>query len=116
MPERQIVTPLTADEIKEAIVTTICEGIWDSLNKTCDLYGVSYAKFKASWVIEGELDNFGTPVPFRVTGELPFTPPNVLRKQTGQPIPVLVEKADGELEQKSVFYKQQRKPRRLDDD
>lgn len=108
MAETQIITPLEAEEVKSAIITTICEGMWDSLNRTCDLYGVSYPRFKAQWVIEGELDNFGTIIPFRVQGSLPFTPPNILRKQTGQPIPVLAEKADGEIEQKSVFYKKER--------
>lgn len=108
MAETQIITPLEAEEIKSSIITTICEGMWDSLNKTCDLYQVSYPKFRASWIIEGELDNFGTIIPFKVTGSLPFTPPNQLRKQTGQPIPVLAEKADGNLEQKSVFYKRER--------
>jgi len=115
MPEKQIVTPLDSEEVKSAIVTTICEGIWESLNKICDLYGVSYSRFKSNWIVEGELDNFGTLIPFRIAGELPFTPPNVLRKQTGQSIPVIVEKENGEMEQRSIFYRRERNRGREDD-
>jgi hypothetical protein len=115
MPEIQIVTPLEAEEIKSAIITTICEGLWESLNRTGDLYQVNYPKFRANWTIEGELDNHGTIIPFRVEGSMPFTPPNVLRRKTGLPIPVLAEKAGGEYEQKAVIFQKTKESRYIDD-
>lgn len=108
MAEKQIVQPLDSEEIKESIVTKIAESIWESLNRNCDLYGVAYSRFNAKWTIEGELDNFGELKKFTAKGELPFTPPNVLRKAVGLPVPTIVEKEDGTLQQKAVFYKRER--------
>jgi len=126
MPETQIVLPLDCDEIKSGIVTKIAESIWDALNNTCNLYGVAYPKFKAKFVIDLNLDNFGdvrldvvagetesegefhNPHQIQIEGEIPFTPPNVFRKQTGQSIPVIVENDDGSVEQKAIFYRKER--------
>lgn len=129
MPEREIIQPLSADEIKEGLITKICEAIWDSMGKTCNLYGCSYPKFKAAWSIDLTLDNFGDvkldrvtgsyesagdfhdPMNIPVAGEVAYTPPNVFRRQTGQPIPVLVEKDDGSFKQEAVFYRRERSSR-----
>lgn len=129
MPEREIIQPLTADEIKEGLVTKIAEAIYESMGKTCDLYGCAYPKFKASWSLNFTLDNFGDvkmgkisgdlesngefhdPVNMEISGEIPYTPPNVFRRQTGQPIPVMVENDDGSVEQKAVFYRRERTTR-----
>jgi hypothetical protein len=129
MPEREIIKPLSADEIKEGVVTKLAEAIWDSMNKTCNLYGCAYPKFKATWSIDLTLDNFGdvrldkvagtaesdgefhNPVETKITGEIPYTPPNVFRRQTGQPIPVMVENDDGSMEQQAVFYRRERSRR-----
>lgn len=115
MPEKQIVTPLDSEEIKDAIATKIVESILIALNHNCDFYQIAYPKFKAKWQIEGELDNFGTTIKFSANGELPFTPPNVLRKECGMPIPVIVE-SDGKSEQQAIFYKKERESRRYIDD
>lgn len=129
MPEREIIQPLSADEIKEGLVTKIAEAIFDSMGKTCNLYGCAYPKFKASWSIEFTLDNFGDvrldkisghlesngdfhdPVNMEIRGDIPYTPPNVFRRQTGQPIPVVVEKDDGTMKQEAVFYRRERSSR-----
>lgn len=129
MPEREIIQPLSADEIKEGLVTKIAEAIFDSMSKTCNLYGCAYPKFKASWTLDLTLDNFGdvrldrvsgraesdgefhNPANMQLAGEIPYTPPNVFRRQTGQPIPVIVEKDDGSMEQRAVFYRRERSSR-----
>lgn len=129
MAEHQIIQPLSADECKDGIVTKIAEALYDALNKTCNLYGCAYPKFKASGSIELTLDNFGDirldvvkfesesegefhdPVSLQIPIDIPFTPPNVFRKQTGQGIPVIVSKDDGSVEQKAVFYKRERTTR-----
>jgi hypothetical protein len=129
MPEREIIQPLSADEIKEGLVAKIAEAIFDSMGKTCNLYGCAYPKFKADWSMSFTLDNFGEvrldrvtgsvesdgefhdPVNMQISGEIPYTPPNVFRRQTGQPIPVIVEKEDGSMEQKAVFYRRERTSR-----
>jgi hypothetical protein len=43
-----------------------------------------------------------------IEGEIPYTPPNVLRKQHGMAIPTVVKRDDGSTEQKAVFFKQKR--------
>lgn len=129
MPEREVIQPLTADEIKEGLVTKIAEAIFDSMGKTCNLYGCAYPKFKADWSINLTLDNFGDirldrvsgsmesdgefhdPVKMHLVGDIPYTPPNVFRRQTGQPIPVIVEKEDGTMKQEAVFYRRERSSR-----
>ena len=131
MAEHQIVLPIDAEEIKSGIVTKICESLYEALNKTCNLYGCAYPKFSAKGKIELTLDNFGetrmdtiqfesesdpedefhNPESIPISIEIPFTPPNVFRKQTGQSIPVIVESDDGSVEQKATFYKRERTPR-----
>ena len=126
MPERQIIEPIDAEEIKSGIVTKICEAIYDAMNKTCNLYGCAYPKFSAKGKIDLALDNFGeikldtiqfesesegefhNPVNLEIPIEIPETPPNVFRKETGQSIPIEVEKDDGSIERKAIFYKRER--------
>jgi hypothetical protein len=45
-----------------------------------------------------------------VSVEIPYTPPNVLRKQHGMAIPTVVKRDDGSTKQKAVMFK--RKPGR----
>lgn len=109
MAEKEIIQPLDAEEVRTGVAVFIGEAVAESMLKDCSLYGVAYPKFKCKWVVEGELDNFGQPVPFRIEGEIPFTPPNLFRKQTGQPVPVLAEKGDGSVRQEAVFYQRERR-------
>jgi hypothetical protein len=129
MPEKQIVLPLDADTIKDGIVTKICEAIYERLNSTCNLYGCAYPKFRAQFSVYLELDNFGEirldrvsgesesegefhdPERIEINGDIPFTPPNVFRRETSQPIPVIVENEDGSMKQESVFYRRERTSR-----
>jgi hypothetical protein len=122
MPEEtQVVRPLDSAEIKDAIAQRIAEQVRESLNTTCWLYGMAWPKFKARWKIDITLENFGeereTSVDgiihadleegdeVQVEGELPYTPPNVLRKQMGMAIPTVVKRDDGSTEQKAVVFK-----------
>lgn len=127
MAERQLIQPLDAEEIKSGIVTKVCEALYDAMSKTCNLYGCAYPKFKAEGEIHLTLDNFGDvrldTVRFEVETEgefhnpefivtpinIPHTPPNLFRKQTGQSVPVVVTNDDGSIEQKAIFFKQERK-------
>lgn len=127
MAERQLIQPLDAEEIKSGIVTKVCEALYDAMSKTCNLYGCAYPKFKAEGEIHLTLDNFGdvrldtvrfevetegefhNPQELRVHLDIPYTPPNLLRKQTGQSVPVVVTNDDGSIEQKAIFFKQERK-------
>ena len=129
MSEKQIVLPLDAEEIKDGLITKICESLYEALNKTCNLYGCAYPKFKASGTITLQLDNFGdvrldvvkfesesegefhTSREIQIEIDIPYTPPNVFRRETGQSIPVTVEKDDGSVEQKAIFYRRERTPR-----
>lgn len=132
MSERQLIQPIDADEIKSGIVTKVCEALYEAMNKTCNLYGCAYPKFKAEGEIRLTLDNFGevrldavnfaaesdgefhNPVTVSASIDIPYTPPNLFRKQTGQGIPTVVTGDDGSIEQKAVFFKQERKLGRAD--
>lgn len=112
MQETEIVQPLTADEIKQALITKVCESLWEAMDRTCNLFQTSYPKFKASGEInlslamdDDERNNRGETLRFKAEIDIPYTPPNVLRRETGQGIPVAVEQEDGSIEQKSVIYK-----------
>jgi len=59
-------------------------------------------------VLTGAMIRDGLNLP--VEGEIPYTPPNVLRKQHGMAIPTVVKRDDGSTEQKAVMFK--RKPGR----
>lgn len=136
--ETQVVRPLESSEVKDIIAQIIAEKVRDSLNSTCWLYGMSWPKFKATWRVDITLENFGEeretfvegstgPQAFiedrgdfvqtqedvagkvvNVKGEIPFTPPNVLRKAHGLAIPTVVKRDDGSTEQKAVVFRQTR--------
>lgn len=57
--EQEKPKPLAADEIKEGMVVLIADAIYDRLNKTCNLFGQAYPKFRAKWSVDIELDDFG---------------------------------------------------------
>jgi hypothetical protein len=144
--ETQVVRPLDSSEIKDAIAQTIAEKVRESLNTTCWLYGMSWPKFKATWRVDVTLENFGQEqetsvvgtthtkllqgdgtsviypevirngLEMAIEGEIPYTPPNVLRKQHGMAIPTVVKRDDGSTEQKAVFFKQKRGRAALRDD
>lgn len=40
-----------------------------------------------------------------VSGSIPYTPPNVVRKQHGMPVPTMVQRQDGTTEQKAVVFR-----------
>jgi hypothetical protein len=113
------IQPLDAEEVKQGIVTKVAEALWAALDKTCNLYGVAYPKFSAGGVIDCVFDNFGTKVKdrvtFSVTVDIPETPPNVFRKETGQKKPENVLKADDGVQQKAVIFKRTGRARGNDD-
>ena len=129
MDEQKLIQPISADEIKDGIVTKVCEAMYEAMNKTCNLYGCAYPKFKAEGTITLTLDNFGDirldvvkfeagseggfhdPRKIDVPVQIPFTPPDKFRKQTGQAVPVAVLNDDGSIEQKAVFYRRERTSR-----
>lgn len=127
MPEFEVVQPLAADEIKEGIVFKITEALWAALDKTCNLYQISYPKFagriKSGSGIDIDLDlyrdHFGDEIlkdhiHLDLDLEIPLTPPNVFRHDTAQSIPVLTETDDGSVEQKAVIYKRPRgRPKKI---
>lgn len=140
--ETEVVRPLDSAEVKDAIAQTIAEEVRASLDKTCWLYGMAWPKFKASWRIDVTLENFGEERETFVTGEVrtsavndegivvpdkgdlradatvtvegsvPYTPPNVVRKRHGMPIPTIVKRDDGSTEQKAVIFRRPGRPRR----
>jgi hypothetical protein len=44
-----------------------------------------------------------------LSGEEPYTPPNVVRKRHGMPIPTIVKRDDGSTEQKAVIFRRMTK-------
>ena len=111
MSEKQIVQPLNADEIKDGTITKVCEALYDAMNSNCDLYGCAYSRFKAEGELRLTLDNFGDQRQVIARIDIPYTPPNVFRKETSQSVPVVVTQDDGSIEQKAVFYKRERSGR-----
>lgn len=113
------IQPLDAEEIKAGIVTKVAEALWESLDKTCNLYGVAYPKFSAKGTIECIFDNFGTEtkdaVSFFVAIDIPETPPNLFRKQTGQKLPENVVKDKSGMEQKAIVFQRPRRAARNHD-
>lgn len=140
MSETEIVRPLTAEEIKDAIAQTVAERVREALNTTCWLYGNAWPKFRVdpsriNIILANMYDeekeifvNVAVPaheiredgVPRMVGGEMkdalqkpvevaiPYTPPNVVRKKHGMPIPTVVKRDDGSTEQKAVVFRQTR--------
>jgi hypothetical protein len=138
--EIELPNPLTDEEIKLAIARKMTDAFLESLDKTCALFGKSYPKFKATWTIHFELDNFGdvrvgnikgelpvqehsevtgefvqsgtpmeTAVAVDLEGEIPETPPNQLRKETDQAVPVQVINERGVQSEKAVLYQPKRR-------
>jgi hypothetical protein len=135
--ETQVVRPLDTEEIKDSIAQDLAEKIRESLNTTCWLFGQAWPSYRATWRIDITLprnqlredydvdpqETFvtgtaGPPVQdgkvIELSGEIPFTPPNVLRKKHGMPIPAIVKRDDGSTEQKAVVFRQQRGRRNVD--
>jgi hypothetical protein len=139
--EMELPQPLEGAEIREAIAEKIKQAVLASLAQRGKLYQRSYPKFRASFMVEYTLDDFGRkvegsvtadlpvqaidaemnqyrdseekiqePVTGEVNGEIPETPPNLLRRETGQAVPTMVQTPQG-TEQKAVFYQQKRGPR-----
>jgi hypothetical protein len=141
--ETQVVRPLTAEEIKDAIAQTIAERVRECLNTTCWLYGRAWPKFKVDGRLNITLANMydeeqethvdvrmmphevrdteELPVPtgaftpsdgqlreLTIDVDIPYTPPNVVRKRHGMPIPTVVKRDDGSTEQKAVVFRQTR--------
>lgn len=125
--ERQIVRPLSSDEIKDGLVVKVLDAvetaIRDRLGKTCNLFGRAYPKFRGTVKIHLELDDFGltthdnSEASFtgedgapkgETTGvdvdlEIKETPPNQFRKETSQPITVAATE-DGKNVLRQVRY------------
>jgi hypothetical protein len=144
--EQEVVRSLDVEEVKDIIAMRIAQAVRDSLDKTCYLFGCAYPKFKANWRIDVTLENFGQEIETFVTGdlhtheikagqpvltgapinqttvtplsgEIPYTPPNVLRKAHGLPVPTIVKRDDGGTEQKAVMFKRtERRPKLTGED
>lgn len=56
-------------------------------------------------IVAGEMKD---PLEKPVEVTIPFTPPNVLRKKHGMPIPTVVKRDDGSTDQKAVVFRQAR--------
>jgi hypothetical protein len=124
--EQELPQPLDGEEIKNAIVYKVSDAIRDVLDKRCALYGKAYPKFKATVRIEFTLDDFGRIVQGAgdaevsegelTTGseaeeilvDIPETPPNVLRRDTEQPVPTMVTKNGVQREQKITYAPKKR--------
>lgn len=132
--ELELPRPLDGEEIKIAIAHKIAEAVMSSLDKRCQLYGKAYPKFRATFAVEYTLDDFGRTfegavggdtgsVAFfedlrqyapaegavegetvKVEGEIPETPPNQLRRETAQSVPVQVTNERGQQAEKAVVY------------
>ena len=121
--EKPIVTPLSGEEVQHAILYKIGE----DLEKTCHLTSqCAYTGFRAKIRIEIILDDYGREQPDNhnieisegelseqaqtVTSEIQIEkqPPNQVRVETGQEVPVEVVK-DGKKVRKYVRYQRPRK-------
>ena len=138
--EIELPTPLDGEEVKIAIARKLTEALLASMDKDCAFFGKAYPKFKASWTLHYELDNFGlvregnikaglptqehseatgeyvpseTPVESTtavdLAGEIPETPPNTLRRETDQAVPVQVINERGVQSEKAVVYQPKRR-------
>lgn len=141
--EVELPTPLDGEECKIAIARKMTDAFLASLDKDCAFYGKAYPKFKASWTLHYELDNFGlvrvgnvkgelpvqehsefmdgyipsespmeTAVAADIEGEIPETPPNVLRRETDQAVHVQVINERGIQTEKAILYQPKRGPGR----
>lgn len=124
--EQELPQPLDGEEIKNAIVYKVSDAIRDVLDKRCALYGKAYPKFKATVRIEFTLDDFGRMIEGsgdaevsegeltsgaeteEIVVDIPETPPNVLRKETEQPVPTMVTKNGVQREQKITYAPKKR--------
>ncbi len=120
--EKPIVLGLNGEEIQHALLYKLGE----SLEKTCHLTSqCSYTAFKAKIRVEIILDDYGRETPDNhivevsdgnvseeartVTAEIDIekAPPNQVRVETGQDVPVQVVK-DGKTEVKRVRYQRKK--------
>lgn len=124
MSEKQVTLPLNGEEIQHAILYKLGE----SMEKTCHLTPqMAYSSFRAKIRVEILLDDYGRETPDNheievadgtpsanarsVATEITIepTPPNQVRVETGQDVPVKVTK-DGKQEIKRVKYQRAKKP------
>ncbi|HEY1897830.1 MAG TPA: hypothetical protein VGG62_16235 [Terracidiphilus sp.] len=121
--ERESVRFLEDGEIKEGICQKVAEALMAELNKTCNLHGRSYAKFRGRVKVELELDDLqtvtverrtveinpgeafdGQPVAVAAEVVIEEMPPNQFRMETDQPI-LMKTVEDGRTVEKKVKYK-----------
>lgn len=124
--ERESPKFLEDREIKHGICQKIAAAVMEQLNKTCNLHGRSYAKFRGRIVIDLELDDLqtitldhqtvninpeevlvGVPIPLQAEVGIAEMPPNQFRLETDQPIVVKTQE-DGRTVEKRVKYKASR--------
>jgi hypothetical protein len=121
MPEKTLNLPLSGEEVRCAVL----KKIGDALMRDCHLSpNMAYDWFRAHVTATLELHDIGRGVDIEVDiseeqGEQPAgiggapsveleiepTPPNQVRVDTGQPVPVLVQDGEGKPEIKSIKYK-----------
>ena len=123
MAEKQITLPLNGEEIQHAILYKLGE----SFERTCHLTAATaYTAFRAKITVQIMLDDYGREQQDNhtvevaegelsgesrtVTAEINIEkqPPNQVRVETGQDVPVMVSK-DGKQEIKRVKYQRPRK-------
>lgn len=129
--ERELPTPLSADEVKDGIAYKVADAVRAALDKYGPMYGNAHTKFRCSGKLVLTLDNFGLiaisnhTVDFgdaiatadetllevaEVEIDIPETPPNVFRKETEQPVPTMVIERGRPVE-KAVLYQQPKRGR-----
>lgn len=123
MAEKQVPLPLSGEEVKHAILYRLAE----DLEKTCHLTDTNaYTGFRAKITVHIMLDDYGRETPDNhvvevsegqlpeqastVTSEIQIDkqPPNQVRVETGQEVPVKVTK-DGKQEIRKVRYQRPKK-------
>lgn len=121
MPEKTLALPLSGEEVRCAVL----KKVGDALMRDCHLSpNMAYDWFRAKVSVTLELHDIGRGVDVEVDvgeeqGEQPAgiggtpsveieiepAPPNQVRVDTGQPVPVLVQDEGGKSEIKSIKYK-----------
>lgn len=123
MAEKQVPLPLSGEEVQHAILYKLGE----SFEKTCHLTAqCAYTAFRAKITVQILLDDYGreqadnhtvelsegelSPESQMVTAEINIEkqPPNQVRVETGQAVPVKVNK-DGKQEIRRVRYQRPKK-------
>lgn len=129
--EKPVVLPLTGTEVQDAILYKLAE----SMEKTCHLIpSTAYSAFSAEITVKIRLvdygnvvqDNHAVKVSEQVAGapegraeehaytlEIPEAPPNVVRTETSQEVPVLATEGGKQVIKKVRYAKPKNQPQQV---